>query len=88
MESDRDHLLLRREAASLHLLMIVGSVHLHLLNGRGLLHRHEKDSRDAHIRPPETTDYRQGFPEKIITDQLLGTALVLPFGSPSTYLEW
>lgn len=86
MEPDRDHLLLQREAASLHLLMTVGSVHLHLLNERDLFHRHGKDSRDAHIRPPETTDHRQGFPEKTTTDQLLGIALALQFGALSTYL--
>lgn len=86
MEPDRDHLLLRREAASLHPSMTVGSGHLHLLNERGLLHQHGKDSRDAHIRPQETMGLRQDFPEKLITDQLLGIALALPLGALSTYL--
>lgn len=66
--------------------MTVGSGHLHLLNEKGLLHRHEKDLRDAHIPPPETTGHRQDFPEKTITDQLLGIALALRFGALSTYL--
>lgn len=86
MEPGHDHLLLLREAASLHLLMSVGSIHLHLLNERGLLHRHGKDSRDAHIPPPETTGHHQGFPEKTITDQLLGIAVALPYGALSTCL--